>query len=326
VYDPTHGIYHLFFQDHLAEPAGGGAGPVYGHAASRDLAHWTRLPVAIWNDEEYDSQAIYTGSATVVDGEIYQLYPSMCRKQQWPNGSATGYGWPDCETGGGLSLAIPANRSDPFLTHWSKDIPGSQNPIANNTQRDPTSAWKTPSGEWRINTYNSTLFGSKDFKTWYEIGQQPGWELGECPSFFPLPRTTPGAKAAEGRSPSHVYKRSSAWSDAMQVGTYTDGAPGKVGVWVPWPTQGPRRSNASVGIGMLQPSFPRLEFLSTSFGHLLDRPRRALRGEGHDGSSARKTHLLGMECVRRSSAGRAEPTARADLAPGAAAAGALAAA
>jgi sucrose-6-phosphate hydrolase SacC (GH32 family) len=40
---------------------GSGAGPVYGHAASKDLAHWARLPVAIWNDHRYDSVAIYTG-------------------------------------------------------------------------------------------------------------------------------------------------------------------------------------------------------------------------------------------------------------------------
>jgi sucrose-6-phosphate hydrolase SacC (GH32 family) len=63
VYDAKHGIFHLFFQDHLAMPSfnGSGAGPVYGHAASKDLAHWARLPVAIWNDHRYDSVAIYTG-------------------------------------------------------------------------------------------------------------------------------------------------------------------------------------------------------------------------------------------------------------------------
>ena len=63
MFDAKHGIYHLFFQDHLAMPSfnGSGAGPVYGHAASKDLAHWARLPVAIWNDHRYDSVAIYTG-------------------------------------------------------------------------------------------------------------------------------------------------------------------------------------------------------------------------------------------------------------------------
>jgi sucrose-6-phosphate hydrolase SacC (GH32 family) len=37
-YDARHGMYHLFYQDHLAEAQGGlGAGPVIGHAVSRDL-------------------------------------------------------------------------------------------------------------------------------------------------------------------------------------------------------------------------------------------------------------------------------------------------
>ena len=38
VYDETHGMYHLFYQDHLAE--GDGSGPIYGHVASRDFVHW----------------------------------------------------------------------------------------------------------------------------------------------------------------------------------------------------------------------------------------------------------------------------------------------
>ena len=33
VYDPVHGLYHMFYQDHLAEPReGSGTGPVWGHA------------------------------------------------------------------------------------------------------------------------------------------------------------------------------------------------------------------------------------------------------------------------------------------------------
>ena len=44
VYDARHKMYHLFYQDHLAE--GKGHGPIYGHACSRDMIHWARLPVA----------------------------------------------------------------------------------------------------------------------------------------------------------------------------------------------------------------------------------------------------------------------------------------
>ena len=71
VYDSRHKMYHLFFQAHLALP--GGDGPVWAHVASRDLVHWARLPVALWNDRAYDSEAVYTGSATIVNGGIVQV-------------------------------------------------------------------------------------------------------------------------------------------------------------------------------------------------------------------------------------------------------------
>ena len=52
----VHGMYHNFYQDHLAEPQaemGPGRGPDWGHWISRDFLHWARLPVAIWNDQWY---------------------------------------------------------------------------------------------------------------------------------------------------------------------------------------------------------------------------------------------------------------------------------
>ncbi len=88
-WDPLHGLYHLFYQDHLAQAQGGqGQGPVIGHVVSTalrpigallsaahtrggnlgcdlrlqvsaDLVTWARMPVAIWNDQDYDSVAIY---------------------------------------------------------------------------------------------------------------------------------------------------------------------------------------------------------------------------------------------------------------------------
>ena len=68
-WDERHGVFHLFYQKHCAEPVPGQAikGIVYGHVASRDLVKWTRLPVAIWNDQPYDNYAVYSGSATVVN-------------------------------------------------------------------------------------------------------------------------------------------------------------------------------------------------------------------------------------------------------------------
>ena len=42
---------------------------------SRDFLHWTRLPVAIWNDKWYDAVAIFSGSTTIVDGKPVIIYP-----------------------------------------------------------------------------------------------------------------------------------------------------------------------------------------------------------------------------------------------------------
>lgn len=197
-YDAKHGVYHLFFQDHVAIPPG--QGPVYGHVVSRDLAHWARMPVAIWNDEPYDSVAVYTGSATVLeDGSIAQIYPGICNKS---NPAL----WPTCATGVNLNIAVPANASDPLLTHWAKSP---HNPIANNTQRDPSTAWRTRHGEWRLVTYDASVYASLDFVRWYRVGVQPGFTMGECPSLYPLPRTTPGAAAAPPDAkppPTHVHK------------------------------------------------------------------------------------------------------------------------
>jgi hypothetical protein len=206
-----------------------------------------------------------------------------------------------------------------------------------------------------MNTYNSTLYGSMDFKTWYRIGQQPGFEVGECPSFFPLPRrnsyaicqstcssfflysapsllkatenagTTPGVTpiAEMEGNPTHVYKESHSWSDSMQVGTYTDGSPGHVGQWVPWPTQGPMRTNRSVGIGasphahgkhnnLLTCLVPGMKII-VSLHMMRDRSWCILCGQGHGGPCPRPACLLGLECLYCTGTRRVESASRTHL-------------
>ena len=149
VFDPVHGVIHHFYQIHLAAPPG--RGPDYGHFVSKDFVHWAPLPVAIWNGLDssvwpprptpYDNEAIYTGSAVVVDGAgpggkgpgVIQIYPGLCNKNDWPG----------CETGTLLAQAVPADyANDELLTNWSKP---SYNPIVESTQRDPSSPWKMAS-------------------------------------------------------------------------------------------------------------------------------------------------------------------------------------
>lgn len=206
------GAYHHFYQDHISIAPG--RGPDWGHAISSDLVTWAHLPVAIWNDQPYDSVAIYTGSATLVDDKPVIVYPGLCTKDQWAG----------CVTGTLLAIALPEDLSDPLLTNWTKP---SYNPIVNNTQRDPTSSWQEPSGEWRMTSYDGSVYASMDFQKWYRINGSSGFTTGECPSFFPLPGSSPRLGAT------HVFKSSFGGKDNMQVGRYIPGTPGQPGNWTP---------------------------------------------------------------------------------------------
>jgi beta-fructofuranosidase len=138
------------------------------------------MPISIWNDQPYDSSAIYTGSATIVDGQVVQVYPGLCNAANAKKLGGV------CPGGTNLCIAVPANPADPLQTNWSKSgksghLAGYVNPIVNATGRDPSTAWKTPSGEWRLTTFDTHIMGSMDFKSWYHIGTQKDFPGGECP-------------------------------------------------------------------------------------------------------------------------------------------------
>lgn len=172
-----HGVIHHFYQIHLA--AGKGHGPDYGHFVSKDFINWAPMPVAIWNGldssvtpakvTKYDNEAIFTGSAVVIDGAgpggqgpgVVNIYPGLCNKGDWPA----------CGTGTLLAQAVPADYAgDVLLTNWTKP---SYNPIMENTQRDPSTPWKEPSGEWRLRTYNSKVRALPNIRYHRTCGMTP---------------------------------------------------------------------------------------------------------------------------------------------------------
>ncbi|CAK9039597.1 Beta-fructofuranosidase [Durusdinium trenchii] len=233
VFDPVHGVIHHFYQNHLA--IGEGHGPIYGHFVSKDFVHWTEMPVAIWNGLDssfspprlttYDTVAIYTGSAVVVDGAgpagqpgVVQIYPGLCDA-----------GWPLCLTGTLLAQAVPADYAgDELLTNWTKPL---YNPVMENTQRDPSTPWKEANGEWRLRTYDAQFYAaSSDLDLlggrWRLIGtgDNISWPVCECPSFFPLPGPTEGFEKeyhAATVLPSHVQKLSCGMgNEEWMIGTY----------------------------------------------------------------------------------------------------------
>jgi sucrose-6-phosphate hydrolase SacC (GH32 family) len=116
LYHAKHGMYHLFYQLGLGEansavPSGGG--PIWGHCASRDLISWAHLPVPMWNDRWYDDVALFSGSATIVDGVPTLVYPGLCDTAH-AGCRASGNGTHHMD----YVAAIPANLSDPLLRNW----------------------------------------------------------------------------------------------------------------------------------------------------------------------------------------------------------------
>ena len=243
LWDPLHGLYHHFWQYHGASPPG--HGPDIGHAFSANLVHWAHLPVAVWNDRPYDNEAIFTGSATIVNGVPTMVYPGLCNKQDWPS----------CDTGTLLAIAIPSDHAnDPTLTNWTKPA---YNPIVENTQRDPSTAWQTPSGEWRLTNYEGVIFSSKDFVTWQRAPDNKAvFGTSECPDFFEVPAPCVGngcdlPPPAGTTPPTHVHKESNG-GDWYLFGTYDAGPDNTSGNWTP--TAGmartPLDASQLLGIGM----------------------------------------------------------------------------
>ena len=262
-YDAKHGLYHVFYQDHLWAPMPpdiptGREGPVWGHAVSRDMAHWAHLPVGLWNGHGwYDMHGIFTGSATIVDelGGPVLVFPGVC--DVYPPGAA-GAAVPGCKYGYAFGAATPANRSDPLLTNWT-----SVGPIANDTFDDPSTAWKTAGNEWRFIGHcgdgkvgdcgpaapaalSAPIWASPDFKTWRRVGFT-NLPAGECASLYPLPPLVPGttllpaagAPGGAAPTPTHVHKWGCGWTkDCYAIGTWTDGRAGtdEPGVWATSPS------------------------------------------------------------------------------------------
>ncbi|KAJ0265527.1 Acid beta-fructofuranosidase 3 [Hirschfeldia incana] len=224
------GLYHLFYQ---YNPNGAvWADIVWGHAVSKDLIHWLHLPLAMVPDQWYDANGVWTGSATLLDeGSIVILYTGSTDKfVQVQN------------------LAYPEDPSDPLLLKWTKF---SSNPvlvpppgIGVKDFRDPTTAWKTSAGKWRITigskvnrTGMSLVYDTTDFKKFEKLDtllhQVPNTGMWECIDFYPVSTTEGNGldTSANGPNVKHVVKASmdDTRIDHYAIGTYYDSN----GTWIP---------------------------------------------------------------------------------------------
>ena len=169
------GEYHLFYQHN---PYGSMWGNMHwGHAVSRDLAHWEHLPIALAPDA---LGAIFSGSC-VVDAEntagfgkgaIVAFYTSAGARQT-------------------QSLAYSTDNGRTFQKYEGNPVISSDQPDF----RDPKVMWHNASKRWiMVLAVGQELqfYSSQNLKDWsYEssFGEGQGAHAGvwECPDLFELP-------------------------------------------------------------------------------------------------------------------------------------------
>jgi len=197
MYDPVHEKYHLFYQ--YKTPRN------WGHAVSEDLVHWQQLPMALTRKNSYDSGGDWSGSATVLDND-----------DQTPVLTVS------VNTNTVVFLAVPEDRSDPYLTNW---IVPAYNPIYSSTTRDPTEIMKTTSGKYRI--ADGTSFGTELWETdsvesifsdaWSKVGlldDSCDWGFFECPDYYLLPGGLNGTTWVSKYSRSGDWYRTGSYDEA----------------------------------------------------------------------------------------------------------------
>lgn len=216
---------------------------VWGHAVSRDLIHWRHLPVAMVTDRWYDANGVWTGSATILpDGQVIMLYTGSTNESVQVQ-----------------NLAYPADPSDPLLVEWVKY---SNNPVLVPPPgihfkdfRDPTTAWLTPEGKWRLiigsklnKTGISLVYDTEDFKNFTLLNgllhAVHGTGMWECVDFYPVSKSGENGldTSVNGQGVKHVVKASldDVRNDYYALGTYDPSS----GTWVP------DHPELDVGIGL----------------------------------------------------------------------------
>ncbi|NP_001284386.1 acid beta-fructofuranosidase-like [Cucumis melo] len=224
------GWYHFFYQYNPRAAVWGNI--VWGHAVSTDLIHWFHLPLALVPDQWYDINGVWTGSATILpDGQIMMFYTGSTKEHVQVQ-----------------NLAYPANLSDPLLINWVKF---SGNPVLVPPPgidfrdfRDPTTAWSTSEGKWRIaigskvnRTGISLVYDTEDFKHFQLLDNLlcavAGTGMWECLDFFPVSKAGNVGldTSVNGPDVKHVVKTSldDDRHDYYSLGTYDE----KTATWVP---------------------------------------------------------------------------------------------
>ena len=196
------GRYHMFFQ---YNPHGAVWGDMsWNHAVSRDMMHWTHLPLALtMTPGGPDAAGCFTGSCLPVGKRVYAVYTGVV--DSTPEKATIRDGSDKLEESQCLAYS-----DDPQLVRWTKlpqpIVPEPPPGMRVTGFRDP-SAWKQE--DWYYMTVGSgeakvggcvLLYRSKDMKQWSYLHHLTSgtWtgkpatnpcdsgEMWECPEFFAL--------------------------------------------------------------------------------------------------------------------------------------------
>jgi fructan beta-fructosidase len=165
------GEYHLYYQHN---PYGWKWGNMHwGHAVSRDLVHWTELPIALYPREFGDW--CFSGSA-VVDHK---------NTAGFQTGDEPALVAAYTSTGRGECIAFSNDRGRTFTEYEG-------NPVVRHQGRDPKLIWYAPGKHWVMAVYNEqeksrgiSFYTSNDLKDWTFQSRIDGYF--ECPEIFALP-------------------------------------------------------------------------------------------------------------------------------------------
>ncbi|XP_039746214.1 sucrose-6-phosphate hydrolase-like [Pararge aegeria] len=178
-------VYHLFYQYNPVSSLEPGTAH-WGHATSKDLVHWKHLPIAMYPNNTYDKNGVFSGSALIEDDKMYLYYTGHINH---PGET------PDHEEHQALATS----------TDGVNVVKYENNPILYGTGRQPDirdpKVWKHGDTYYMVLgnkfTKNNTslgrvlLYSSKDKYNWKEvavIGESDGFlgYMWECPDFFQL--------------------------------------------------------------------------------------------------------------------------------------------
>lgn len=200
------GEYHMFYQ---YNPNGDLWGDMsWGHAVSRDLVHWTELPVALQVEKDAQgalTQSFYSGSAVVDHGNssglgsngqapMVAIYTSVYAEART---LANGAGVRQGQQSQSLAFSVDRGRS---WTQYAGNPVLALPPAAYQDEyrefRDPKVFWYAPHAKWVMVVvlamqHKALWYASKDLIEWEFMSEfGPVGAIGgvwECPDLFELP-------------------------------------------------------------------------------------------------------------------------------------------